>query len=138
MARATTIERGLPLSWENAIRVALGELNADEAIEQDLEERLPTINANTLVGLPTLARILKIALQNVYALSEADENFPTPVAHLSRHTAWLYSDIKLYRRGLQVPKRKLDERQRADDHGPFRNSCRAGNERGQRSTLDQG
>jgi predicted DNA-binding transcriptional regulator AlpA len=111
LARGSTVSRALPLSLENALKVAEGELTTNAAIEKDLEERLPTITPETLVGVPLVVRYLKLAPGHVIELSDKDEKFPTPVVHLSRHAAWLHSDIKLYRKGLKVPKRTIDELQ---------------------------
>lgn len=112
LVRASTINRGLPLSWENAIRVARRELPLEKAIKQDLAERLPVSDAQTLVGLPLIARVLNEDAQGTRELAQEDPKFPVPVAHLDGHAAWLYEDVKLYRRGLAVPKRKADEHQR--------------------------
>lgn len=113
LVRASTIYHGLPVSWESAIEVARGRYSLDKAIETELADRLPVLDENTLVGEPLIARVLKTSTQGVLELSTDDPNFPVAVAHLGRHAAWLYEDIKLYRRGLAAPKRKRDERQYA-------------------------
>jgi hypothetical protein len=111
LVRSSTIYRGLPISWESAIEVARGRYSLDKAIDTELADRLPVLDENTLVGEPLIARVLKTSTQGVLELSTDDPNFPVAVVHLGRHAAWLYDDIKLYRRGLAAPKRKRDERQ---------------------------
>ena len=114
LARASTIARGLPVSWENAIRVARKEATMDETIKQELAESLPdTLDSKTLVGLPQLSRIFKSSTQVVTELTREDPKFPVPVAHFDGHPGWLYEDVKLYRRNLATPKRGEDELQRA-------------------------
>jgi hypothetical protein len=112
LARASTVARGLPVSWSNAIKVARKELTLERAISQELAESLPaTLDDKTLVGLPQLSRIFKASTQVVRELTQADPKFPVPVAHLDGHAGWLYEDVKLYRRNLATPKRAEDEYQ---------------------------
>jgi hypothetical protein len=113
-ARASTIARDLPVSWKNAIRVARRETTLAQASKQELAEALPAVlDAKTLVGLPQLSRIFKASTQVVTELTTSDPRFPVPVAHIDGRDAWLYEDVKLYRRNLATPKRAEDEYQRS-------------------------
>jgi hypothetical protein len=113
-ARASTIARGLPVSWQNAIKIARKETTLEQAIKDELAETLPAVlDSKTLVGLPQISRILKASTQVVSEFAANDSKFPVPVAHFDGHAAWLYEDVKLYRRALAVPKRAEDELQRS-------------------------
>ena len=111
LIRAETIRRGLPLDWLNVVAVARGDLTMDEALKAELAEQLPTNRKDALVGVAAIARLLNRPQIKVESLASEDKNFPVPVAHIRGHRAWLYEDMKLYKRGLAAPKRTEDELQ---------------------------
>jgi len=81
----------------------------EEAIEAELAEQLPPYQEDALVGLAAIGRLLNRSHASTRTLANTDGHFPIPVAHIGKHRAWLYEDIKLYKRGFASPKRQEDE-----------------------------
>jgi hypothetical protein len=111
LIRAETIRRGLPLDWLNIVAVARGDLTMDEALKTELAEQLPTNRKDALVGLAAIAKLFNRPSERMENLAREDKDFPVPVAHIRGNRAWLYEDMKLYKRGLEAPKRTEDELQ---------------------------
>lgn len=111
LSRGNTIYRNTALSWPNIIEVARENLTLEQALDKDLAEHLSSQHADALVGLTAIARFLNRSSEKIRTLTETDTDFPTPVAHIRGHRAWLYEDLKLYKRGMAAPKRVEDERQ---------------------------
>lgn len=111
LSRAETIRRGLPLDWSNALAVARGDLTMEEALEVELAEQVPKGDSQALVGIAAIAKMLNHPQVKIENLLKTDNTFPVPVAHIHGHRAWLYEDIKLYKRGLATPQRTEDELQ---------------------------
>jgi hypothetical protein len=112
MVAVNTLRRGLPVSWALMIRVAKDELTMQKAIDAELAEKIPAKKKYALVGIALIARVLNVAEAKAKELTDNDKNFPQPVAHIRGHRAWLYEDVKLYKRELATPKREEDELQR--------------------------
>lgn len=107
-----SVSRALRLRWPNVIAVARGEISLTAAREQELAELLPKANnANAILGLSGASRLLKRSEGAVRSASEQSRHFPVPVAVIGSQRAWLYDDLKLYKRGLTCPKRSKGELQ---------------------------
>jgi hypothetical protein len=111
LATGVAISRNLTLHWKNVVTVAKGDLTHEEASEQELAEILPAHGKDGLIGIPGIARFLRMPATTVESRAEEDRHFPVPVAHIQGNRAWLYEDIKLYKRGLAPPSRAEDEKQ---------------------------
>jgi hypothetical protein len=111
LSRVDTIRRGLPTGWENALAVARGELTMEEALEVELAEQVPKGDRQALVGIAAIAKMLNHPQIKIENLLRTDTTFPVPVARIQGHRAWLYEDVKLYKRGLATPKRTEGESQ---------------------------
>jgi len=111
MLLAETIRRGLPLEWHNAVAMARGDLTMSEALEVELAEQVPKGDPEALVGIAAIAKMLNRHQQAIHGLLKTDKLFPVSVARIQGHRAWLYEDVKLYKRGLQTPKRTEGESQ---------------------------
>jgi hypothetical protein len=107
-----SVSSALRLRWPNVIELARGEVSLTDARERELAELLPKANSgNAILGLPGASRLLKRSEGAVRNASEQRRHFPTPVAVIAKHRAWLYDDLKRYKRGLSTPKRAEGELQ---------------------------
>lgn len=112
LVRATALRNALSLGWPQALAVARGELELDEAIDEALATELPRDRKNGLMGIAAIARFLRSSQQVVQEAADGgDKRFPTPVARISGHRGWLYQDVHLYKRRHATPKRQEDEQQ---------------------------
>jgi hypothetical protein len=108
---AWSVGNALGLRWPNVIAVARGELSVRAARERELAELLPKATTDALLGLAGATRLLGRAEGAVRRASEQSRHFPVPVAVIEDRRAWLYDDLKLYKRGLAAPKRSEAELQ---------------------------
>ncbi|HEX5375918.1 MAG TPA: hypothetical protein VFW48_07145 [Solirubrobacterales bacterium] len=108
-SRAVSV--ALRLYWPNVIAVARGEISLTAAREQELAELLPKDTSEAILGLPGASRLLKRSETAVRTAFEQHRHFPVPVAVIGSQRAWLYEDVKLYKRGLATPKRSEGELQ---------------------------
>jgi hypothetical protein len=111
LVRSATISRDLRLRWPNVIAVARGEVTLTAARERELAELLPKDTTEAILGLSGISRFLKRSRSAVLRASDGSRHFPVPVAVVEGHRAWLYEDLKLYKRGLACPKRSKGELQ---------------------------
>ncbi len=111
LSTGETISNSLSLRWANVLAVAKGELTRDEAGEQELAETLPAKVKDALLGVQGIAHFLGVSGGTVASQAGEDPLFPVAVAHIQNKRAWLYEDIKLYKRGLPPPKRTEGEQQ---------------------------
>jgi hypothetical protein len=108
----TSVSSALRLYWPNVIAVARGEISLTRARERELAELLPKANsANAILGLSGASRLLKRSEGAVRKAFEQSRHFPIPVAVIEGKRAWLYDDLKCYKRGLAAPKRSEGELQ---------------------------
>jgi hypothetical protein len=108
---AASVKRALGLRWPSVIAVARGELSARAARERELAELLPKATPNAILGLRGAVRLLGRAEGAVRRASQQSRHFPVPVAVIENRRAWLYDDLKRYKRGLAAPKRSEAELQ---------------------------
>jgi hypothetical protein len=110
---AESVRSALRLHWPNVLTVARGQVSIKRARENELVELLPRATTNAILGLPGAVRLLGRSSKAVKRLSEESRQFPTPVAVIGdlRARAWLYEDLKRYKRGLAAPKRSEGELQ---------------------------
>ncbi len=111
VVRAATIQRDLRLHWPSVLAVARGSLSIREARQAELAELLPAKSSDAILGLAGVVRMLNRSQDAVKRLADESPQFPTPVAHVRQHRAWLYEDLKLYKRGFASPRRVEDELQ---------------------------
>lgn len=108
---AASVRQALGLRWPSVIAVARDQRSVKDAREHELAELLPRATTNAILGLPGAVRLLKRSELAVRNAIEQSRHFPIPVAVISGHRAWLYEDLKLYKRGLGAPKRSEGELQ---------------------------
>lgn len=108
---AGAVKQTLGLRWPSVIAVARGQFSVRAAREHELAELLPKATTNAILGLPGAVRLLGRAEGAVRRASQQSRNFPVPVAVIEGHRAWLYDDLKRYKRGLAAPKRSEAELQ---------------------------
>jgi hypothetical protein len=106
-----SVRSALKLHWPNVLAVARGQLSIKRARDNELAELLPRATTNAILGIPGVVRLLWRSKNAVKRLSEESSHFPTPVAVIAGHRAWLYEDLKRYKRGLAAPKRSEGELQ---------------------------
>ncbi len=107
-----SVSGALRLRWPNVIAVARGEVSLTDARERELAELLPKVStANAILGSPGASRLLKRSEQAVRDAFKQSRHFPIPVAVMDGRHAWLYDDLKRYKRGLAAPKRSEGELQ---------------------------
>jgi len=112
LVSADAVRENLSLpDWPTVIRVAKRQSSLQAAQEQAFAERIPPPRQNRIIGLAAFARLLKRTDGAVRELAETDKNFPTPIAFIQGHRAWLYEDARLYKRGLAPPSRDEGELQ---------------------------
>ena len=108
---ADSVKRALGLRWPSVIAVARGQFSVRAVREHELAELLPKATTNAILGLPGAVRLLGRAEGAVRRASQQSRNFPVPVAVIKGRRAWLYGDLKCYKRGLAAPKRSEAELQ---------------------------
>jgi hypothetical protein len=117
LVTAQSISKNFRLDWVRVLKVVRKEIGLAEAQEERLAELLPPVGENRLVGLATIASLLKRSYDQVNRLASEEPSFPTPVAHISGRglracsRAWLYEDVILFKRGLSAPDREEGELQ---------------------------
>lgn len=94
----------LGLHWPNVIAVARGRLSVTAAREHELAELLPKATPNAILGLPGVVRLLGRKEEAVRRAIEQSPHFPTVAALIGGRRAWLYEDLKGYKRGLAASK----------------------------------
>jgi hypothetical protein len=108
---AWSVRNALGLRWPSVIAVARGQFSVRAAREHELAELLPKATTNAILGLPGAVRLLGRSEGAVRRTSEQSRHFPVPVAVIEGRRAWLYEDLKRYKRGLAAPKRSEAELQ---------------------------
>jgi hypothetical protein len=111
VVRSATIQRDLRLRWPSVVAVARGQLSIREARQAELAELMPAKSENAILGLAGVIRLLNRSRDAVRRLADESPHFPTPVAHIRGRRAWLYEDLKRYKRGYASPARVEDELQ---------------------------
>ncbi|HEX5762007.1 MAG TPA: hypothetical protein VFY04_02690 [Solirubrobacterales bacterium] len=86
------------------LAVARGQLSVRAAREHELAELLPRATSNAILGLPGVVRLLGRKEAAVRRAIEQSPHFPTPAAVIEGRRAWLYEDLKRYKRGLAASK----------------------------------
>jgi hypothetical protein len=111
LVAAFAVQKNLQLGWPLVLKVSKREITLSEAQALVFAERIPPPSEDRIIGLAALARLLKQPEQRAMDLFVKDKNFPTTVAYIQGHRAWLYEDVLLYKRGLATPQRDEGELQ---------------------------
>jgi len=111
LVRSASTIKNLRLDWPRVLQVGKGEAGLVKAQEEYLAEQIPPPGENRIVGLAAISRLLKHSYGQIQYLLKTEPNFPTPVAYIRGHRAWLYEDVLLFKRGLVAPQREEGESQ---------------------------
>jgi hypothetical protein len=111
LVQAISVTNNLSIGWPYVLKVAKEEISLAKAQEAQLADSLPPVSENRIIGLASIAKLLKRQPDAVKELANTEPSFPVSVAHIQEHRAWLYEDMLLYKRGLAAPERDEDELQ---------------------------